>query len=140
MSYVGETSNEAQERVRREKEAVAFLSSLGPQFEKARGTPGQTNTGLNVVGSKTAHSRANGGPVNGPARPAVVNGTASKRNVGSSSSLGGGAVVQVTVSPEVEERRQQALRRLKATHCSVNHDKVRIIHCLCAVLYNSSLY
>lgn len=124
MSYTGETSCEAQERQRREKEAVAFLTSLGPQFEKAARSPGASTAGV-VGGQKTAtQPRAVGGG-HGP-RTAVVNGTAAslRNNAPSSSPVGGGTVMHVTVSPEVEERRQQALRRLKATHCSVNHDKV----------------
>lgn len=129
MSYSGETSSEAQERARREKEAVAFLTSLGPQFQKAHSSsPGPKS--INAVGQKaTTHAHANGGVANGP-RPAagVVNGTsAGQRHAASSSTLGSAGVVQVTVSPEVEEKRQQALRRLKATHCSVNHDKVATV-------------
>jgi hypothetical protein len=109
-------SNEVQDRLQREREAAAFLSSLGPQFEKVRSvSPGPTSAAGKTVGMN-GHS-------------AVANGTGGVRRTVAAPSSGvqkGGTVSTsvVTVSREAEEKRQQALRRLKATHCSVNHDKV----------------
>lgn len=89
-----ETTSEAQERQQREREAAAFLSSLGPQFEKA-------GAGKRVVGGQRAPA-SNGAPQ----APKTISSA-------------------VTVSlQESEDKRQQALRRLKATHCSVNQEKV----------------
>ena len=126
MSYAGESASEVQERLRREKEAAAFLSSLGPNFEKARSTsPGP---GASPLGGRkfTPPSQQN---ASGGGHKVAVNGAASAGHrqaaVSSSPNIqrGGGTVVMV--SAEAEEKRQQALRRLKATHCSVNQDKVR---------------
>ena len=94
-----EATSEAQERQQREREAAAFLTSLGPQFEKAG-----------------ASKRVGGGAVSGQ-RAHASNGAPQAAKTISSA---------VTVSlQESEEKRQQALRRLKATHCSVNQEKVR---------------
>lgn len=121
MSYAGESSNDVQERLQREREAAAFLSSLGPQFEKVRpshGIVGKSPPRTVVVG---------GGGMNG--HRAAVNGTAVQRPVAPSVGEKGSSVSVVTVSQEAEEKRQQALRRLKATHCSVNQEKVHIQFC-----------
>lgn len=116
MSYAGESSNDVQERLQREREAAAFLSSLGPQFEKAR--PGH---GAILGKSPPRTVIGGGGGMNG--HRAAVNGTAVQRP---SAPAVGGSVSVVTVSQEAEEKRQQALRRLKATHCSVNQEKVNM--------------
>lgn len=129
MSYTGETSNDVQERLQREREAAAFLSSLGPQFEKAR-------PGHGAIAGKTPPRTVVGGGMNGHRVP--VNSTTVQRPVAPSV---GGTVSVVTVSQEAEEKRQQALRRLKATHCSVNQDKVstsNYINCTCKFWVNVS--
>lgn len=126
MAYRGESSNEAQERLQREREAVAFLSSLGPQFEMARSvSPG--------LGRKTQPRTVGSGAVNG--HGIAVNG-AGQRPVAQQSVGGKSAPVAsvVTVSRESEEKRQEALRRLKATHCSVNHEKVNTVYYYVSVL------
>ena len=107
-------SSEVQERLQREREAAAFLSSLGPQFEKVR----SISPGPSAPAGKTAGVNGHGG--------VVANGSV-HRPVAAPSSVGKGGTVStsvVTVSREAEEKRQEALRRLKATHCSVNHEKV----------------
>ena len=109
-------SNEVQERLQREREAAAFLSSLGPQFEKVR----SISPGPPAAAGKTAGVNGHGVVANGNAggvpRPAAAPSSAGKGGTVSTS--------VVTVSREAEEKRQQALRRLKATHCSVNQEKV----------------
>ena len=103
------------ERQKREREAAAFLSSLGPNFEKARSTsPGP---GRKVL----APSGGGGAAVNGTSTAATT------RHVVVPSPGGGATVASVTVSAEVEKKRQEALQRLKATHCSVNHEKVILV-------------
>lgn len=115
MSYAGESSNDVQERLQREREAAAFLSSLGPQFEKAR--PGHGA----IVGKSPPRAVVGGGGMNG--HRVAVNGTGVQRPAAPSV---GSSVSVVAVSQEAEEKRQQALRRLKATHCSVNQEKVHM--------------
>ena len=123
MSYGGETQNEAQERQRREREAAAFLTSLGPQFQKTRSTsPGPTRK---VVTPSNSSS--------------VANGTSATRHVVIPSGANGAMLASVTVSAEVEEKRQETLRRLKATHCSVNQDKVGISVSFFHTKYNSRI-
>ena len=113
MSYAGDTPSQEQERLKREGEAAAFLTSLGPQFRKARSTsPGPTRK---VTPSQQQQIDGGGAVVqNGNTRHVVV-----------PSGSNGATFASVTVSAEVEEKRQETLRRLKATHCSVNQDKVR---------------
>jgi len=86
-----EATSEAQERQQREREAAAFLTSLGPQFEKA-------GAGKRVGGGAVSSQRAQAS--NGAPQAAKTISSA------------------VTVSlQESEEKRQQALRRLKfSTH------------------------
>ena len=113
MSYAEETPAQVQERLKREREAAAFLSSLGPQFQKARSTsPGPAK--------KVAPSQPQPQPQ--PRSSGVVNGSQHVAVVPSGTK--GATFVSATVSAEVEEKRQETLRRLKATHCSVNQDKV----------------
>ena len=140
MSYGGETASEAQERLKREKEAAAFLSSLGPNFEKARATSPAPGTKQNASSSVAGHHRVVA--VNGAAA-----GAGQRHVAATSSSPGGGGGSVKIVSAEAEEKRQQALRRLKATHCSVNsQDKVRSviyvpgIYVVYGSVYKRSLY
>lgn len=115
MSYAGETPAQAQERLKREREAAAFLSSLGPQFQKARSTsPGPSRKVTPSSNSPQQNSAVVAG--------AVVNGNT--RHVVVPSGQNGATIASVTVSAEIEEKRQETLRRLKATHCSVNQEKV----------------
>ena len=103
-------SDEVQDRLQREREAAAFLSSLGPKFEKVRP--------VSPVGLKKSSVGVNG-------LGSAVNGSSPVLPTESSTAGQGGAISSVvTVSREAEEKRQEALRRLKATHCSVNHEKV----------------
>lgn len=125
MSYEGETASEAADRLQREKEAAAFLSSLGPQFQKAR-SPGPVRKVPATSPASQQQQRAlgnfNGTKIaNGASKPAGNN-TAVQSN---SAASNGRISSPISVSlQEGEERRQQALRRLKATHCSVNQEKV----------------
>ena len=134
MSYSGESTVDAQDRLQREREAAAFLSSLGPQFEKAPHGGGSLAS-KKVIAPHTAGRTANAKPAG-----VVVNGAvAGQRHVALSSSSPSSRVVSVTVSPEAEEKRQQALRRLKATHCSVNHDKVHCKYGIRTDIHNSTV-
>ena len=115
MSYGGETAEQERERLHREREAAAFLTSLGPQFQKARSTsPGPTNK---VISPSSGGSQQTGGA-------AIVQNGNNTRHVVVPSGANGATFASVTVSPEVEAKRQETIRRLKATHCSVNQDKV----------------
>ena len=97
--------SEAHERYQREREAAAFLSSLGPQFQKASSTAKNGSQSRSTVGGSVATRlpASNGAPSTNKTISTVV--TASLQ--------------------ESEDRRQQVLQRLKATHCSVNQEKVR---------------
>ena len=95
-----DASAEAHERYQREREAAAFLSSLGPQFRKAPT------------------------PKNGPqSRPTGGGGVATRSNGAPSTNKTISTAVTASLQ-ESEDRRQQVLQRLKATHCSVNQEKV----------------
>ena len=110
MSYDGESTSEAQEREQREREAAAFLSSLGPQFQKARSVSPGPGASPGKITQRT------GGAVNGGPQRAA-------------GGTGGSISSAVNVSmQESEDKRQQALKRLKATHCSVNQEKVLATH------------
>ena len=113
MSYGGESTSEAQEREQREREAAAFLSSLGPQFQKARSVSPGPGASPGKITQRT------GGAVNG--QKVAVNGGPQRAAGGTGGSISSSVNVSMQ---ESEDKRQQALKRLKATHCSVNQEKV----------------
>ena len=112
MSFSGETEAEAKERQQREQEADAFLASL---------TPSLMNTGAIPAGKRSPQPQRASYKMNG-------NGTVTTRPSGATHNDKKVAAISALTSNlqllEAEEKRQNALKRIKDTHRSVNEEKV----------------
>ena len=96
---------ESQERERLEREAAAFISSITPHLRQSP-SPGPPGSGGRTVHNTVGGQQASNGTV--PTNAVAANLSSNLQRL-----------------QESEEKRQQALQRLKATHCSVNQEKVR---------------
>ena len=129
MSYNGESAAEARDREEREREAEAYLRSISP------GLVGSSASRQVLAGRAGGGVQQRSAPVGSIKTKTVVT------QSGKPNSSGGGSTMQSIVvgqhqadalssltsniqRMQAEEMRQNALKRIKATHRSVNEDQV----------------